>query len=209
VKRGFEKGNGAWLLVAVFGITASAAAQTSVEQIKRSTEERSQDIAEYRALFTDPDPSVRLAALDMGLKSDDVALREIAYEVGLKSSDEAMRAVALKGRISDLATIVIKFGPRDEATDREKRAVARWGGTYAFGIANFDEKTGRFETTAGTDTTRRKPTGNGQVAGTAPSFSTKSCNGTFQLGDRGLLRGTLGCRGAYLSGEFVGSINIQ
>jgi hypothetical protein len=172
------------------------------EELKHSIEERAHKIAEYRALLNDSDQSVRLAALDVMLKSGDTAMQELAYAVAFASADEPMRAVALKNRIANLHSIVVTIDKPNDASANEKRVWNTWGGTYGFSITTFDEKTGRFATT-GVNTI-----GKGQVAGTTFEFVQQYCTGTFHLGKGAVLQGVLGCR-TDLAGQYPGSINVQ
>lgn len=190
-------------VAALVAITAQAADTPSADDLKRSIQERSQNIAEYRTLLDDSDQSVRLAALDVMLKSDDIAMRELAYRVGFSSTDQTMRAIALKHRISDLQTVVIKIELPKDASEIKKKTAAGWGGAYAFGIKVVDAKSGRFAT-AGSTATR----GEGQVAGTTFDFSQTYCKGTFRLGDGAVLQGRLGCDRAW-EGTYPGTIDLQ
>jgi hypothetical protein len=189
--------------VAVVLLSFTANADTpSADELKRSIQERAHRIAEYRALLNDPDQSVRLAALDTMLKSDDIAMRELAYAVAFVSTDPTMRAVALKHRIAGMQTVVITIASRKDASQNEKRVRDAWGGSYAFDIGGFQEKTGRFNT-SGANTE-----GKGQVVGTTLEFSRQYCRGTFQLGEGAMLHGTLGCLSP-ITGEYGGTINLE
>jgi len=177
-------------------------AEMSAEALKQQIQERSGKIQEFRALLNDPDQTVRLAALDVMLKSDDIAMRELAYGMGFNSADEAMRAVALKNKFADQKIISIKIADVSSPSDSQKKALDAWGGTYSFDIKSFDEKTGQFATSGN----YRK--GTGQLNGTRIEFSQPYCNGAFTLGDGAVLTGELGCTGNW-SGKFEGNINLQ
>jgi len=172
------------------------------EVLKQQIQERSGTIKEFRALLNDPDQTVRLAALDVMLKSDDIAMRELAYGMGFNSADAAMRAVCLKNKFADQKIISIKITDIASPSDSQKKALGDWGGIYAFDVKTFDEKTGQFTTTGG----YRK--GTGQLNGTRMEFSQPYCNGSFQLGDGAVLTGELGCKGSW-SGKFEGQISLQ
>jgi len=174
----------------------------TAEALKQQIQERSGKIKEFRALLNDPDQTVRLAALDVMLKSDDIAMRELAYGMGFNSADEAMRAVSLKNKFADQQMISVKISGISSPSDTQKKALADWGGIYTFDVKTFDEKTGQF-TTAGT---YRK--GTGQLNGTRIEFSHSYCNGAFLLGDGAVLAGELGCKGNW-AGTYEGQISLQ
>jgi hypothetical protein len=190
------------LVLAMSACWSPGQAELTADALKQQIQERSGNIQEFRALLNDPDQTVRLAALDVMLKSDDIAMRELAYGMGFNSADEAMRAVALKNKFADQKIISIKIADVSSPSDSQKKALDSWGGTYSFDVKSFDEKTGQF-TTVGN---YRK--GTGQLNGTRIEFSHPYCNGAFTLADGAVLTGELGCTGNW-SGKFEGSINLQ
>jgi hypothetical protein len=177
-------------------------AETKDDDLKQKIHQRSQKINEFRALLNDPDPAVRLSALDTMLKSDDVAMRELAYGIGFSSADQSMRAVCLNNRFASLKTVVIKIATVDGFTEKQQKALARWGGDYRFEIKEYDEKTGQFSSTGGGHV------GRGQVTGTRIDFSQQFCNGSFRLIDGGMLEGELGCTSTW-TGIYPGRIDLQ
>jgi hypothetical protein len=190
------------LLLVMSACWGISQAEMTAEALKQQIQERSGKIQEFRALLNDPDQTVRLAALDVMLKSDDIAMRELAYGMGFNSADEAMRAVCLKNKFADQKMISVKIADIASPSDSQKKALDAWGGIYTFNVKTFDEKTGQFTTTG----SYRK--GDGQLNGTRMEFSQNYCNGTFQLGDGAVLAGELGCTGGW-SGKFEGQINLQ
>ena len=190
------------LLLAISACWSLSQAEVTAEALKQQIQERSGKIQEFRALLNDPDQTVRLAALDVMLKSDDIAMRELAYGMGFNSADEAMRAVSLKNKFADQQMISVKISAIASPSDSQKKALGDWGGIYSFNVKGFDDKTGQF-TTAGS---YRK--GTGQLNGTRMEFSQNYCNGTFQLGDGAMLAGELGCTGGW-AGTYAGQISLQ
>ena len=67
--------------VLLLSLSGSALAQ-SAEELLKEINERKERINQFRALLNDPDQSTRLAALDVMLKSDDLAMKEVAYGIG-------------------------------------------------------------------------------------------------------------------------------
>lgn len=191
-----------FLLLAMSAFWSVSQAEVSAEELKQQIHERSGKIKEFRALLNDPDQTVRLAALDVMLKSDDIAMRELAYGMGFNSADEAMRAVSLNNKFADQQMISVKMSEIASPSDTQKKALDAWGGIYTFDVKSFDEKTGQFMTSG----SYRK--GTGQVNGTRMEFSQPYCSGTFQLGDGAVLEGELGCTGNW-AGSYTGQINLQ
>ncbi len=190
------------LLLALFVCWGTSQAESAAEALKRQIQERSGNMKEFRALLNDPDQTVRLAALDVMLKSDDVAMRELAFGVCFSSADEAMRAVCLKNKFADQKMISIKISDISSPSDTQKKALQDWGGIYTFTIKSFDEKTGQFVTKG------QYVNGTGQLNGTRIEFAQAYCNGTFELSDGAVLKGELGCRGSW-AGNFDGQIHLQ
>ena len=157
-------------------------------------------------MLNDPDQTVRLAALDVMLKDDDIAMRELAYGICFNSADQAMRSVCLKNRFADLKTVGFKITEIEESSDdkqreKQRKAVEDWGGVYSFQIAEFDEKTGQF-TSKGT-----YKQGTGQITGVTVVLSQAYCKGTLTLVDGGVLEGKLGCTASW-KGTYHGHINL-
>jgi len=190
------------LLFALFVCWGTSQAESAAEALKRQIQERSGNMKEFRALLNDPDQTVRLAALDVMLKSDDVAMRELAFGVCFSSADEAMRAVCLKNKFADQKMISIKISDISSPSDTQKKALQDWGGIYTFTMKSFDEKTGQFVTKG------QYVNGTGQLNGTRIEFAQAYCNGTFELSDGAVLKGELGCRGGW-AGNFGGQIHLQ
>jgi hypothetical protein len=189
----------ALLLVA---LAPPALALPSADDLKASIENRATEMDKYRALLESDNQAMRLTAINALLAEDDLMLRQFAYRTAFASNDQTMRAVALKRRIGDMKTLVIDVEASENPTAREKKTHTAWGGTYAFEIGSFDEKTGTFEST---DYDHK---GTGQVTGTTLSFAQRFCNGTFALGDGAILTGTLGCRAKW-EGRFKGKLTLD
>lgn len=192
------------LLALLSPASQQAVAEISAEQLKQRIQARSQRIAEFRALLNDPDQTVRLAALDEMVGSDDVAMRELAFGVCFNSADEAMRAICLRRKFADLGTINVEFSDPSgqKLADTQAKALQDWGNIYTFSVTEFDARTGRFKT-AGT-----YRNGTGQLSGTRLTFSHPYCTGAFALGDGAVLEGELGCTGSW-AGTFKGIVRLQ
>jgi len=72
--------------------------------------ESAQRIKEYQRLLNDPDPTVRLAALDLMINSDDAVTRETGFEAGFSSADRLMRSLTLRAKILSSKECVIEIG---------------------------------------------------------------------------------------------------
>ncbi|HKL25339.1 MAG TPA: hypothetical protein VJ910_03850 [Desulfuromonadales bacterium] len=194
------------LLAFAFVLTAVSAvgAELDAAALKQEIQQRAQTIREFRALLNDPDQTVRLAALDAMLKSDDIAMRELAYGICFNSADQAMRVVCLKNRFADLRTVAVALDNLGGPTEKQQKALADWGDVYDFEVQDYDEKTGQF-TTSGESANYR---GKGQVMGTGVTFSQRFCDGTFRLGEGGVLEGDLNCAKGW-QGTYPGRISLQ
>jgi len=193
------------LLVAVCLLFAGYDGRAAVDAdaLKQQIQQRAQHIQEFRDLLNDPDQTIRLAALDAMLKSDDLAMREMAYGICFNSADETMRVVCLKNRLADLQTVTVQVDEIDNPTKQQQKALNDWGGVYSFEIKDYDEKTGQFTCAGGS-----YRNGKGQVAGSGIEFSQQYCQGSFRLVDGGVLEGDLGCVRGWL-GTYPGRIRLQ
>ena len=190
--------------IIAFAFASDARAELDAAALKQKIQQRSQTIQEFRALLNDPDQTVRLAALDAMLKSDDIAMRELAYGICFNSADQTMRVVCLKNRFADLRTVAVTIGDIDDPTEKQQEALADWGGLYDFEIKDYDEKTGQF-TISGESAYYQ---GKGQIVGTGVAFSQKVCDGSFRLADGGVLVGELNCTRGW-AGTYPGRISLQ
>ncbi|SFM98009.1 hypothetical protein [Marinobacter pelagius] len=192
------------LSVTLFSLSSSVCAQ-SAEELLKEISERKERINQFRALLNDPDQSTRLAALDVMLKSDDLAMKEVAYGVGFNSADDAMRALALKGKFRDITVLPFKLTAGEEETESEKSTLEKWSGSYSFTLGEFDESTGQF-TFFGGDAPRS--TMKGQISGTGLEFQSYRCQGYFTLGDSANLIGELRCNAPH-EGTYAASARLQ
>jgi hypothetical protein len=176
----------------------------SAEELLKEISERKDRINQFRALLNDPDQSTRLAALDVMLKSDDLAMKEVAYGIGFNSADDAMRAVALKAKFRDITVMPFKVISGEEETESEKSTLKKWAGTYSFDLKEFNEDTGQF-TFRGGDSSG---IATGQVSGTGLKFAGIYCQGFFMLGDSANLVGELRCKNPY-EGTYTATARLQ
>ncbi len=68
----------------------------SVDSIRKHAAQ----LAKYRDLLNDKDPTIRLSAFNEMENSSDPALQELAYEVAFASSEMSMRSLALRARLT-------------------------------------------------------------------------------------------------------------
>jgi hypothetical protein len=74
-------------------------------------------------LLNDPDPVTRLAALDVMLNSDDVAMRELAFGISFNSADQTMQILRLKNELAQMQTIAVTPKERAERSPSELKAM--------------------------------------------------------------------------------------
>jgi hypothetical protein len=153
---------------------------------------RSQKMNEYRALLRNPDPTIRLAALDEMTKSNDPAVRELAFEAGFATADSAMRALALKAKLAQTANLMLEFKDADNLDKATKKWIAGKGGRMAIKVVSVEERSGQL------NVRWANHKGSGQVSGTVVNFSVYTCKATFQLAEEPELQGEFVCRGTQL-----------
>jgi hypothetical protein len=179
-------------------------AQTNADDILRQAQERAAKIEEYRQLLNNPDQNVRVAGLDVMLKSDDPAMREIAFNIALASADDAMRAIALKNKFLYLKNLNFQLSLGDSPTEIESKAIGEYfGSTFAIELENYDANTGAF--------TFQGSHGKGQVSGTGMDLQDtyRRCVGNFTLGDGPELVGKLNCTYHANKGSYNATLRLQ
>lgn len=185
--------------------SSSLALAQSAEELLKEINERKERINQFRALLNDPDQSTRLAALDVMLKSDDLAMKEVAYGIGFNSADDAMRALALKGKFRDVTVLPFKLTAGEKETEAEKSTLQKLANSYSFKLGEFHEDTGRFSFYGGDYPPTKY---NGQISGTGLEFQSRYCQGYFNLGDSANLIGELRCSGAF-EGSYSATARLQ
>tara|TARA_R110002073_G_scaffold940_7_gene6996 strand:+ start:32877 stop:33494 length:618 start_codon:yes stop_codon:yes gene_type:complete len=171
-------------------VAVSAVAAPGADELIAQAQERAAKITEYREVLNHPDQNVRLAALDIMLKSEDPVMREIAYNQAFISADETMRAVALRNRLKDLSEFTFTLSLTEKPTELEKTAILEnLQGIYGIAINAYDVDSGKISEF--NDYYRNT----GQVSGTSLVLddANKSCRGDFTLGDGPTLVGTFTC----------------
>ncbi|MDE3271393.1 hypothetical protein [Pseudoalteromonas sp. G4] len=163
-------------------------AESLVEQIKK----RAGAISEVKTLLNDPDQNVRLAALDVMLKSNDTAMRELAYTTGFNSADDTFRAVTLRNKLNETDLLALTLTLPENASEKIQKTFAYYGGILSLQFKDYDEKNGKF-TTASTRNPGYKKAGN--LSGLSLTFATSYCGGTLVLNEESELAGTITCDG--------------
>lgn len=130
-------------------------------------------LAEFRAMLTDPDPSVRAMTLWHGITAGDDTYRTAAIEAGLASNETAMLELSFRGVLANTGQIVIALAGRNGAPPAAGDA-----GSLRLTISDFDLETGRID---GTAACSDSPTWSGQMQGMVLAFATEngSCSGTL------------------------------
>ncbi len=193
------------LTTALFA-TAPAYAQPSADEILKQAQERASVIEEYRQLLNNPDQNVRVAGLDVMLKSDDSAMREIAFSIAFASADDTMRAIALKNKFSYLKTLNFQLSLPEQPTELEETGIVdAFSRVYSIQLETYDANTGEFTLKSGT---AKSP---GQVAGIGMDFNDKyfRCNASLTLGDGPELVGMLNCSHPKYKGNYKISLRLQ
>ncbi len=193
------------LLLTILSTSVDSSAQTTPEDILKQAQERANQISKYRELLSNPDQNVRVAALDVMLKSDDPAMREIAFNIAFVSADSAMRGIALRNKFIYLQTLTFSLELRENASELEKTIIKdKFAYTYNLELKKYDPNSGIIEF--------RNSNIKGQVSGTGMSFNNRSdhCNADMVLDDGAELVGTLNCTPRYENkGNYIIKLRLQ
>lgn len=131
-------------------------------------------LAEFRALLSDPDSTVRLLVMREAIRAGDATQRQMAIEVGLASTESAMLDMALRGVLATTQQIVMEF------VDGEgKTLTGAEAGGFMLTPGRFDQESGRLEGTSSCRYGGGKWTG--QFQGTIFAFNTdgNQCSATL------------------------------
>jgi hypothetical protein len=174
---------GALIILVVALATTTVNAQTP-EAIKQ----RAAEMQKWRATFADPDPTVRLAALEAVLKGKDPSLRALAIDAALKTDDAGVQAAALLNIFAGTRTIIME-------------STTKGGLILTLAISKFEPATGSFQAAgvfrpqSGPGVSQcggNLPTIHGQLTGLAIQFADNVCMGTLK----------------YREGRFVGTVSL-
>ena len=185
-------------------LPVSLAEPPSTNLILRQVQERAAKIEEYRRLLNNPDQNVRVAGLDVMLKSDDPAMREIAFNIAFASADDTMRAVALRNKFTYMKNLNFKLSLGSDPTEQEKKAIIiHFGNIYAIKLDSYDSNSGTLKFSDGR--------GEGQVSGTGLELQDNRgiCTGNFILGEGAELVGTIHCKASGIRGTYKATLRLQ
>lgn len=145
-------------------------------------------MAEFRALLSDPDPTVRLITMREAIRAGDAGQRQMAIDAGLSSSESAMLDIALRGVMVNIQQIIIEFADADG-----KPSVEGGVANLRLTLAEFNPESGQ---TKGTSAYNGSPKWSGQLQGVVFSFNAENhwCSGTLSWNSE--------------SGDFRGRVNI-
>ena len=145
-------------------------------------------LAEFRALLSDPDPNVRLLMMREAIANGDPTQHDLAIEAGLASNEVSMLNAALRGVLADTHQIVVEFLDKDG-----KPTVERGPSNLRLTIESFNADTGHV---AG-KITCNDAKWSGQLQGTVISLNSENyyCSGTLNWSTE--------------TGDFRGHFNIS
>ena len=98
------------------------AAPTAVAQDRV---ERAQELKQWRADCTDPDPDLRFATLEAAIATEDRAIQRICMKLALDDDDIELRRLALALALASADRLVLEFGPSEEMQAALERAKAK------------------------------------------------------------------------------------
>ena len=160
--------------VALVVLTLATAALAHAQETD-AIKQRAAEIQKWRATLADPDPTVRLAAIEAVLRGKDPSLRALAIDAALKMNDPGIQAAALVNIFTTVRTIVVE--PAKEG-----------GPTLTLTMTKFDPLTGAFAADGGWTIpgsanayTCGSPGLTGQLSGTRVQFANNVCSGAFKF----------------------------
>lgn len=152
-------------------------------------------LAEFRALLSDPDPNVRLLMMREAIANGDPTQRDLAIQAGLASNETEMLNAALRGVLADTHQIILEF------LDKDGKPVVDHGlSILRLTVDSFESDNGHI---AGRLTCNDSKW-SGQLQGAVISFSSESyyCSGTLSWSaDTGDFRGRLNINGGQAEGN--------
>ncbi len=183
------------LLSAVAALFTSAATGQTFEEVMSAAQGSVGDIEKYQQALQNPDQRLQYALVQQMLKLKDPALQRIAKEHALFSTNPVMREAAIKAILDSGATLRIQLAGTGETYEKIGDWVLKSGGT-------FINKRGELLVKA-SDVVNDACWGNEKhcvfrQVGTTLQFNpyypgnyTNQINLTTNLGNDGVLRGTL------------------
>ena len=179
------------LVVCLLGSTGNlAVAQTSAADIVEQGRERARQLDEVKQVLNDPDQSVRLAAFEAMVDSDDPLMRELALDTGLASTDQVLRGLALKYAVLGLEQLNIRLAPDPDAPKESQGRVEAYlqktGAGYTLDIdsKSIDLSRGYFHKPGNANNS-------GNVSGLVLTFDYQYYAGELHLQDDNTLAGTV------------------
>ena len=171
-------------------VAVSAASQTP-KPASAACLTKPAELKEKVAGLNAADPMTRLATFNEMLVSCDPAQREVAYERGFASSEQTVRALTLRAKLRDAKTLMLELVAPKDADDAAHKAIKALGGQVDIPISSYIADTGELKMGGYT----------GRVSGTSLNFTYGSCKGVLQLGESGVLAGTVACWNSPLAGK--------
>ena len=136
-------------LIAIFACAAlsasAAAAQSVLDGIEAKIEGRADELRRAEELLSNPDPNIRVAAMEAMIASGDPVFLRKAKEVGLFSDDPQLREAAIKATLDAGGAFRAEFAIPD---DKEVTAIHDWLRTFR-GSWSEDGSTGYFSFVVG------------------------------------------------------------
>lgn len=173
-------------LVLVLLVTSNnVAAQSAVETIKA----RAAEINELKALLANPDPSIRIAAIDIMQNSEDIAMREMGFSAGINSSDEAVLAITIRNKFKEIKNFNIEMTPEGKVSEDGQKEVASIGGILGVTIREYDPALATFSNL----TNYGSNSHTSSITGTIIQFNSRYCKGALTLDDELFFSGKVSC----------------
>ncbi len=116
------------VLVGGMGLLLSSPSHAQDGDAILKIQERAKYLNDFKALLEHSDPSVRLAAVNEGLKGSDPGVRTLAMEAGLASTDQRVQTAALRWLFRERTRIPVAVVLPKDADAEQAYAYDRWHG---------------------------------------------------------------------------------
>lgn len=118
------------LMSAILGLALLQPAATASAQNIEEIRERARFLEEYKSLIRpEAEKSLRLAAIEEGLKSGDSLVRREAFDAALGSDDADLVFLGLKALFKQRSQLTMELSLPEEPTDHQQRVYERFATT--------------------------------------------------------------------------------
>lgn len=179
------------ILTLVFALCATQAASQSFEEIFATAQQQAGEMSQYQQALQNPDQRVQYSLVQQMLKHPDPGIQRIAKEHALFSTNPLMREAGIKAIFDSGARLRMQVAVTSETSGGIASWLTKEGGVFAEGRGEVLLSSGEAiaEDCWGTKSTRPKCTF--RQVGNSVQYNEYATNIVMNLGNDGVLRGTL------------------